>query len=145
MGFWTHGRDYEKCVFPKPLPQTKSAKKGARKNSPAFCHGRAESIPAAFYPAASPQRGLTIYLSKKGKREYLSCRVSPPGANNYLSKKGERENARIFCRGRAARVRKANKRSSRIRTVGLLVGHLANKPVRHPATAAAVASRSPKR
>ena len=96
MGSWTHGHDFEKCVFSKPLPRTKSAKKGVRKNSHAFCHGRAESIspaffPAVFYPAVSPQRGLTIYLSKKGKKEYLSCCVSPTGAHNYLSKKGIEE------------------------------------------------------
>ena len=91
----THALDFEKCVFSKPLPRTKSAKKRVRKNSHAFCHGRAESIPpaffpAVFYPAVSPQRGLTIYLSKKGKREYLSCCVSPTGADNYQKKGKEK-------------------------------------------------------
>ena len=42
MGFWadarTHGRNFEKTTFQKPLLRLKSKKKGVGKNTHAFCH-----------------------------------------------------------------------------------------------------------
>ena len=59
----THGHNFEKTIFGKSLPKTKSVKKGVGKNTHAFCHGRAKSIPAA----KSFKKGV-------GKNTHAVCR-----------------------------------------------------------------------
>ena len=49
MGFWTDGRNFEKCVFQNPLLRTKSNKNGGGKNSRAFRLARTEPGVLGFY------------------------------------------------------------------------------------------------